>query len=401
MITADYIARWCFVGWLSTLVIKFSIVVAGSEPPGLLSLLNALLFWGIFAPLLYDWSRSRTATEDKALFLMELAGLIRLSIPVDEAVAKLASLRARTYSHRFAKFTAAIRQLSGRVSAGSSLPVAFGEVQGVPRHWGAYTLYSDNPENLASLLEELAHAERSNLRLPFLSAWRIQIIVPVYLSVVLFLTTYIMPTFVELFKGMDLALPTMTRVMIGVSKGLSTFHFSTILMILCLLILLAIPFESLRRRLLRGLFYLPGANRMIKLDCQRQAFRLIGAGLKHGVPLTEALRAAALSISIPAYRNVLLKLESEGVPSLGQSLAQEPALFDQSFVWLIKQGEALENLPDALLTATEVANVELDRRSRKLATNLDTVVLVAVGVFVGMAAVSVFLPIYMLLGHLA
>lgn len=39
------------------------------------------------------------------------------------------------------------------------------------------------------------------------------------LAIVFFLVTYILPTFVDLFEGMDLALPLPTKILIGVTKG--------------------------------------------------------------------------------------------------------------------------------------------------------------------------------------
>jgi len=45
------------------------------------------------------------------------------------------------------------------------------------------------------------------------------VILVMAMGIVLFLVTYILPTFVELFEGMDLALPLPTRILIGVTKA--------------------------------------------------------------------------------------------------------------------------------------------------------------------------------------
>lgn len=394
------IARWSFLFFILTLFMRIAIATTEAAPPSpLLNFANTLFFWGIFAPLLYDWSRSRNGNEDRALFLLELADLLRLGVPVNEAVAKLAQLRGKIYGHRFAPFSLSVDELSRKLSAGSQLSVAFAEVAGIPKHWAAYTGYSHDPAEMARLLEELAESERSNLRLPFLSVLRIQFTVPLYLGIIVFVTTYILPTFVELFKGMEVSLPLITRLLIGVTRILSTLHAGAILSLLCMLLLLAIPFESLRRRLLRALFYVPGARLMVKLDCQHKIYRLIGAGLGHGVPQVEAVRAAALACDIPAYRQALL--EAERAPLLSDGLAASPGLFDETFRWLVAQGERLESLPEALLTAAEVASIDLERRSRRLATALDTFVLAGIGVFVGFAVLAIFLPLYQLIGAMA
>ena len=398
MIPALRIARWSFLFFVLTLLVRIAVAMEGYEPIPALSLVNTLFFWGIFSPFLYDWSRSRDGKEDRALFLLELADLLRLSLPVDQVLAKLYEVRKTAFGHRFADFTPAVWQLSQKVSAGSTLSAAFGEVKGIPSHWSVYTRFSASPDELACLLEELAQAERSSLRLPFFSVLRVQLLVPLYLGIIIFLTTYILPTFTTLFEGMSLTLPLATRLLLAVTTVLSTLHFGGLLSLVCFLILLAIPFESMRRKLLRVLYYLPFAGTLIKLDSQYQAYRLIGAGLKHGVPQSEAIRCAAVCMNIPAYERALMG--AENAPVLSQALATYPGLFGEAFRWLIAQGETLENLPEALLTAAEVASVDLDRRSRRLATSLDTYVLVVIGLFVGFAVLGVFLPLYQLIGNL-
>lgn len=399
--TVRRIGMTCLAGWLFAVMARIAMAMTGTDPPAAFGLLSSLLFWGIFAPLLYDWSRSRTVTEDRALFLLELADLVTLNIPVDQALAKIVDVRSRVYGHRFSNFTAVLSQVAQRVSTGHSLAGALRETKGVPAHWGSYVDCGQSPDALASLLRELARTERSNLRLPFLSALRIQLMVPLYIAIVTFLSTYIMPTFVELFRGVGVRLPWSTRLVLSVTGSSGATAVWILLGLLALLVLLAVPFEGVRRLLGPFLLHVPGLKGLLRLESQRRIFLLLGAGLRHGMPLSEALQTASCGVNLSAYQKLLRQASTGSGAVLSQHLASAPELFDESFVWLIQQGEALENLPESLLTAADLANVELERRSHRLATTLDTLVLVVIGVFVGVAVVGVFLPLYQLLGSLA
>ena len=392
--TAQKLSKYAAILWLLCLLFQFLILRGGNDVPSVIATASTLSFWAIFLPLFYDWSRSRTSAEDRALFLLELADLMKLAIPPDEALRKLVEIRSHGFGHRFAPFSNSLAKVSERLSLGESLDSAFREVEGVPRHWGSFAHFCEEPEELSVLLEELAEAELSSLRMPFLSALRVQLMLPILIGVFLFTTVYIMPTFVELYKGMNLHLPWATKVLIAGSETASILQLGWIVGLLALVLFLAIPFLKLRRLCFSLLYYMPGLSGLVKFDCQRLILKVVGTGLKHGVPQGECLRAAGEAVGVGAYRKFLVEVESENEPSLARAFSGVPHLFSPKLVWLVNQGESLENLPEALITAAELANVELELRCTKLSTNADTFILVLIGVLVGLGCVGTLLPLY-------
>lgn len=395
--TAQKLSKYAAFLCLASLLIQFLFLLSAGEVPTGIGTLSTLSFWAIFLPLLYDWSRSRTVAEDRALFLLELADLMKLAVPPDEALRKLVEIRSTNFGHRFAPFSNSLAEVSERVSLGESLDSAFKEVEGIPRYWGSFAHFCEEPEELSILLEELAEAELSNLRMPFLSALRVQLMIPILIGVFVFLTVYIIPTFVELFKGMNLHLPWATKWLIAGSSVASMFQLGWIVGLIALLLLLSIPFLGLRKLCFSLLYYVPGLSGLVKLDCQRHILKVLGTGLKHGVPQAECLRAAAHTVDVGPYRKFLSEVEAENEPSLGKAFTGVPHLFSPKLVWLVNQGESLENLPEALLTAAELGNVELELRCHKLSTNVDTFILVVIGVLVGFGCVGTLLPLYQMI----
>jgi len=397
--TAQRLAKYALVGWVLYIVLRIGLAAGETESPWFLGFLGNVLFLAIFAQQIYDWTRARTESEDRALFLMEFADLVKLSVPPAEALAKLVAVRSKQYSNRFGLLTQALKDVSSKVSAGESLAIAFQETKGIPSHWGSYAQFCERPEQLAELLESLAEAERSSLHLPYLSALRMQVLVPIILGVNAFLMVYILPTFIELFKGMNLQLPLYTKLMIGLHIFFSYTKFDWIVIILSFILLLALSSEAVLGFVFDVLYYVPGARGLVRLEGQSHAYRLVGAGLNFGVPQRECLQAAARTCRVKVYRNFLSKA-ALSTDSVTEQFSQASSLFSPNLVWLLRQGEELENLPDAMLTASEVAHAELGERTRKVGVQMDTFVLLLIGVYVGFCVLSMFLPIYLMIGNL-
>jgi type IV pilus assembly protein PilC len=398
--TARQIAKWALIGWLTLIVIQILLGSQGIETGLPLPGISTIFFIAAFAGHIYDWTRSRSEGEDRVLFLLEFADLLRLGIGPSEALTKLVSIRSSQYSHRFTEFAQSLQDVSMRVNSGESLEGVFQEVRGVPDHWGSYAQFCEDPQRLASLMESLAEAERSHLTLPYLSALRVQILLPLVFGVGIFIQTYIMPTFIELFEGMNLTLPVTTKMLLATYSFLGTTKLDFVLILIFLYFTMAFTSEKSRRAVFQAFYYIPIAKNMVKLNSQSQLYRMVGAGLKFGVPLKECLKAAADNAQVRAYKKFLSSSAHNPTDSFAQRISQAPQLFSPHLGWLIEQGEELENLPEALLTASEVAHEEVDQKMRRVGVYLDTFILLAIGLYVGVTMVSLFVPLYQMIGHI-
>jgi type IV pilus assembly protein PilC len=398
--TARQIAKWGLIGWVSIVLIQIVMASQDIESPFPFQSISTLFFVAIFAQYVYDWTRLRSETEDRVLFLLEFADLLRLSIPPAEALSKLVSVRSRQYSHRFSGFTRTLREVSERVNAGEPIDSAFREVRGVPNHWGSFSQFCEDPERLASLMESLAQAERTHLTFPYLSAIRIQLLLPMVLGISVFVQTYIMPTFVELFKGMNLTLPLPTKVLLGFNDFINTTKLDVALMVIVLALVMVFSSDKSLKAAFRYLFYVPVGRTLVKLSIQSQIFRMIGAGLGFGVPLRDCLQAAADNADVRAYKTFLSTCSENQSDSFSQQISRAPHLFSSHLTWLVQQGELLENLPGALLTASEIAHQEVEQKIRRVEVYLDTLILLIIGLYVGLTMVSLFLPLYTMMDHL-
>ena len=126
----------------------------------------------------------------------------------------------------------------------------------------------------------------------------------------------------------------------------------------------------------------------------------MASGLALGAPLNECLQQAANSADIKAYRVALTEMFSTGTPTLSEGFQNSPTLFSTQSIWLTEQGEQLENLPEALQTASDITVTELENYCKKLSVNGDTFFLCAMGLFVFMVILGLWLPLYQIIGNL-
>lgn len=377
--------------------VNLALMLELGDEPTLGKLIANLLGLAIWAPLVYQWLRGRNDTEDRALFLLQLADMLRLGVTAGEALAQLATVWRREFSYRFGDVSYLVRSLESQVSMGSSLAQAFQETKGTPAHWAITLRMCNDEETTIKVLSELGEAEKARLRLPLMSTLRAQVILILLLGVAFFLSNYILPTFAELAKGTGQELPLGTQLLLALDGELFSGGFALCLGLGLSFLFLGVPFLAVRRLLWRMAAYTPFLGRLVRLLEQRRLYRLLATATGLERPLAEVLEITAQGASLPQYRRCLNSAAQNGAGSLSEVLEAHPRLFRRDWVWLVRQGEALENLPAALATASELAAREHTDLNERLATNLDTMLLLGLGSLVGGVVISAILPNYIIL----
>lgn len=394
--TAKRIGKWFLRLWFATILLQ---VVADAMYETTLPIPSSLIFWGIFTPVFYDWARSRNLAQDRALFLQELADLLRLGVSLPDALNKMVELRQSSFGHKYSEFTRTLAKVNEKVQKGDLFSVALQGVADIPSLWTDFLPLTEDPDLLADTLEDFALNEGPRLAFPMISVLRLQILVPMIVGIGVFLATYILPTFIELFHGMNLALPLPTRILATLSHRNSSILLVPI-GILTLMVFASVVNPRIRVWLWRLAYYLPVLRKMVALHSQAKTYQALASGLRAGAPLADCLQQASRVVCVKRYSQLLMKLSYDGTVSVSEGLEGSPELFGPQFRWLIQQGEQLETLPEALQTATEVALAELDLLCKKLVVNVDTIILCVIGFAVFSAVIGLWLPLYQMIGNL-
>lgn len=332
-----------------------------------------------------------------SIWTRQLAGLVGSGLTLERALTALADEAENERQHHL------VAALRAEVNAGSSFAKALARF---PREFSeiyvAVVGAGEQSGHLGAVLERLADdlEERQALNAKLLAATLYPAIVTVAaIAIVLLLMTYVVPQVANVFAGTKRALPLLTVAMLALSAFLRTWG-------LVLLVLLAGAFGALRLALRNPAFRARfdagwlGLPLLGRLSRSYNAARFAGtlamlAGA--GVPILKALQAAAETLGNRAMRADALDalvLVREGAP-LASALAQKKR-FPGLLGMFARLGEQTGQLPVMLQRAANQLSAEVQRRALQLATLLEPLLIVGMGLVVMLIVLAVLLPIIQL-----
>ncbi len=327
----------------------------------------------------------------------QLAGLVASGLPIERALAALAEEADDARQHHL------VAELRAEVNAGSTFARALSQH---PREFSdiycAVIGAGESSGSLGPVLERLADdlEARQALQSKLIAASLYPAIVTlVAIVIVLFLVSYVVPQVAGVFAGTKRALPFLTVAMLAISDFVRSYGWAAA----GLLALGAVAFRlSMKNPLLRERFdaswlRLPLIGRLSR---NYNAARFAGtlamlAGA--GVPILKALQAAAETLGNRAMRADAmdaLALVREGAP-LASALAQKKR-FPGLVAMFARLGEQTGQLPLMLQRAANQLSAEVQRRAMHMATILEPLLIVAMGMVVALIVLAVLMPIIQL-----
>jgi type II secretory pathway component PulF len=253
---------------------------------------------------------------------------------------------------------------------------------------------------LPEVLSRLADMQRTEIRNR--ATIRTLLAYPILLStissfVVIALVTFVLPKFQEIFSQFNVPLPTLTQVVVAISVVLRNYAFIWLPLVIAAIIGLIVS-----RRVEAGKRWWDSAmlNTMVIRDITRafyigRTFRLLGLMIESGVPLLEGLQLTRNAVRNSLYRELFNQLE-EAILN-GRGLASS----------LIKAGFVPPVAAEMVMTAERTGTLgmvtelmgahyeeEGESKLRELATMLEPLIIVVMGVIVATIVVAVMLPMF-------
>ena len=332
-----------------------------------------------------------------AIWTRQLAGLVTAGLPLERALTALAD-EAEDDKQR--NLVAALR---AEVNAGSSFARALGQH---PREFSsiyqAVVGAGEQSGNLAAVLERLADdlEERLALKSKLIAAVLYPAIVTlVAIVIVMFLVGYVVPQVASVFAGTKRALPFLTVAMLAISGVVRDYGFyvAIALFIGAACARIALRRDSFREKFDASVLTMPLVGRLVR---DYNAARFVGTLAmlsSSGVPILKAVQAAAETLANRAMRADAfdaLVLVREGAP-LASALAQKKR-FPGLVSMFARLGEQTGQLPVMLQRAAVQLSNEVQRRAMTLATLLEPLLIVGMGLVVMLIVLAVLLPIIQL-----
>lgn len=216
-----------------------------------------------------------------------------------------------------------------------------------------------------------------------------------------FLLIYVMPSFTEIYEGSQVDLPLFTKVLLGL------VHF--IQGNLLLLSVAAAGLGALLWSLYQSGWGRAQADRLslsfpfIKPIVRRHHLirisRTLSTILKSGIPLVEAIRMVASSMTNRVVRDDVGRAGEAVKTGIGISAAlSQIDLFPKISIEMIAVGESTGSLEEMLNEVANFHEEELDLYLSRVTTWVEPVLLLTIGSLVAMILIAMYLPIFHLAG---
>jgi type IV pilus assembly protein PilC len=232
---------------------------------------------------------------------------------------------------------------------------------------------------------------------------------PITVTVIALITVsltllWVVPVFVTLFEGLDVPLPLMTRIVIGTSELVTRFGAPFALSAAAG----AIAIIFLRKRVQAGvladrvLLRAPLIGKVIARIAVARFSLTLATLLRSGIPLLKGLEITATTSRNSVFRNALLRVRSEVLN--GRALfepMEESDVFPPLVTRMVAVGERSGELDQMLEHLSVFYEEESENAVNQMMTALEPTLVILLGVFVGGIVISMYLPIFSLVGHFA
>ena len=212
----------------------------------------------------------------------------------------------------------------------------------------------------------------------------------------IFLFTYLLPTFSGIFESLDTSLPLITLIVIGFGDFIAKYKmFIFVSGVIVWFILFYFAKKEKGAELLDKIkLKLPVVGGITKKSIFSHISNSLGEMLDSGVPILAALEAALDMVGNRVYRKALGEVK-EGVES-GERLFEamrETGRFPQILIQMVGAGEESGQLGKMLKSAAQFYEEETEQTLKVLASFIEPIATVTAGLVVGIIVMALFMPL--------
>jgi type IV pilus assembly protein PilC len=261
---------------------------------------------------------------------------------------------------------------------------------------------------LDTILQRLSTYIEKNVKLK--RAVRSALIYPVAVlsiaaMVIILLLWKVVPIFVTLFNGLDVDLPLPTRIVIGLSNFIGSYY-GLVLAIFFIAAGFAVKFwygTPLGRYTLDALLLkVPIIGMVLRKIAVARFTRTLGTLISSGVPILEGLDITARTSGNAVVERAISATRK--AVEAGRSLVdplKETDVFPGMVTQMIGVGEQTGAMDAMLQKIADFYEDEVDAAVKDLLTAIEPIMIVVLGVVVGGVVISMYLPLFSLIGKLA
>jgi type IV pilus assembly protein PilC len=230
------------------------------------------------------------------------------------------------------------------------------------------------------------------------------VVISVALIAVFLLLWLVIPTFASLFEGLGAELPLLTRVVIDASHFIA--RFAILIIILIGIILYAIKkwydTPAGRKFIDQLLLKIPIIGVLLQKIAIARFTKTLSTLITSGIPILEGLDITSRAAGNVVYEETIKKIQKE--VEAGKNLTtpmEESGKFPTMVIQMVNVGEQTGELDSMMDRVATFYEDEVDRSVANLMSLMEPLLLVFLGVTIGTIVVSMYLPMFTLIGKLA
>jgi type IV pilus assembly protein PilC len=338
----------------------------------------------------------RVKLEEFLIFNQQFLTLIRAGVPI------LPALEMLTKSQKNLAFRSQLESVSQRVRTGQSPSEAFEAQGGFPPIYTTTLLAGERSGHLEDVLARYLSFQRISLTFRkklTASMFYPALLVIMVLSMFIFLITFVVPRFGQLYDQIGGHLPALTMFLLALGKNFQAY------ILYAIPVIAVIAYGLWRWGRTEG-----GSNRIDRIRLKMPIFgniwlkyqvaqfsRTFSTLLEGGMPPVPSLETAARSIS----SRIIAKAVRTGVGSVreGKSLSQallKTKVFPELATSMIEVGESTGALPQMLNSVAEFFEEDVQTALTAALSLIEPLILVVMGVVVVTIMIALYLPIFSL-----
>ena len=348
------------------------------------------------AALLSTGRRKKLNLEKFLIFNQQFVTLIRAGLPILKSLDLLAE---RLTDPKLEPYIKAVRD---EVRNGTLLSDAFRQQGVFPKIFVSSVMAGEKSGSLTEVLDRYIHYQKLSLSVKkkvIVSLMYPCVLIVLVCLLMVFLVTYVVPTFAMLYSSMQASLPQMTQILIAIG---TTARSYIVVGVAGLLLAIALfrwwsRRVSAREKIDRVKMKIPIAGDIWVKYQVAQLARILSTLLTGGIPLVQAMETAAESLSTPILQksvDIAGKAVREGQPLSGSLKAQK--MFPPLAIDMIEVGESTGALPAMLSSVAEFFEDDVNTRMQAALSLIEPAIMLVMGGFVAFVLIALYLPIFSL-----
>jgi len=344
--------------------------------------------------------RGKVEPRDLLEFSTHMFTLLDAGIPLSQAVKNLSEETSNL------QLRATLKKIFQQVEAGSPLHVAMAQHSTIfPLQVTNLVQAGEESDTLPDTFKELeryldwAHQIRGDVRQATIYP---SIVMVAVTGLLILLFTFVIPRFIPVLHDLNVPLPFVTVLVIGVSE------FTVNNWYVWMPMLLAVPlawwvgrnyipgFSSWRDRMVLNLPVIGELLQMLTLSKFVQNFAVL---YRAGIPVLHCLELCRGLVGNQIVADALHDVQrsiAEG-STINESL-QRHQIFPPMMIQMVSVGESTGNLPKTLMNVANYYNREIPRRVKKIFAIFEPAITLGLIGIVGIVALALFMPMMSLMG---